>query len=270
MKNQINRRRLLARLSVAAASTGLGQIITACDDPKKQSSSSSTRKSIDSTVSQDSTSMMTSAVSSPSASAVKDPVQDPNLPVIDPNTLSATVIVRFETDKGAFTAHLYPRKAPKTVANFLMYVVTKKLDGAVFWRASRQEGGTGFIQATATGVKFPPIDHESTRETGLTHTDGVLSMARFGVGTATNEFTISVGDQTYLDAGRDSKGDNQGYAAFGRVVSGMKTVRAILMSRLDKARAEPGGWDGQMLKPPIKIIKAVWVNEPQTSQTAPS
>jgi len=264
MMKRLNRRTLMGHFSRLAVFMGVGPLITACDEPKPKPPAVSQKP-----LTEDGVNQTSQAVSASSVKAVNpnlptnDPARDPNLPVIDPQSLPTTVIVRFETEKGLFTAHLYPRKAPKTVTNFLMYIVTNKLDGAVFWRASRQAGATGFVQATATGVKFPPIDHESTRLSGLSHTDGVLSMARFGVGTATNEFTISIGDQTYLDAGRDPKGDNQGYAAFGRVVSGMKTVRAILMSRLDKAKAEAGGWDGQMLKPPIKIIKTVWVNAPK-------
>lgn len=33
-----------------------------------------------------------------------------------------------------------------------------------------------------------PIDHETTKETGIKHKNGVISMARYGPGTATSEF----------------------------------------------------------------------------------
>lgn len=171
-----------------------------------------------------------------------------------------TVKVSLMTEKGEIVLLLEARKAPYTVNNFLHYVDTGKLDGATFWRASNQ-GGVGFIQATASGIKYPGIPHEPTTQTGLSHTNGTISMARFDVGTASNEFTISVGDQTYLDAGHDPKGDNLGYAAFGHVIKGMNVVRAILNARIDKHDV-PGGWKGQMLAKPIKILTAKRLDTP--------
>jgi peptidyl-prolyl cis-trans isomerase A (cyclophilin A) len=175
-----------------------------------------------------------------------------------PEYITPPDVVRLEmvTSKGTIVLQLDGKHAPITVANFLNYVDNHKLDGATFWRASRVGDGSGFIQARAAGIKYPPIAHEPTTKTGLSHTNGVISMARFDVGTATNEFTICIGDQTYLDAGRDPKGDNLGYAAFGRVVKGMAVVKAILNSRIAKGKAEPGGWDGQMIAKPVEIISA--------------
>jgi len=102
--------------------------------------------------------------------------------------------VRLQTDKGAIVAELADDKAPITVANFLHYVDTGHMDGAVFYRAAHAPGApaVGFIEA---GVKdpaklFPPIAHESTLATGLKHIDGTLSMARFAPGTATSDFSI--------------------------------------------------------------------------------
>jgi peptidyl-prolyl cis-trans isomerase A (cyclophilin A) len=165
-----------------------------------------------------------------------------------------TVRVRLETSRGEIILELNGKAAPISTANFLAYLEAGKLKDGTFWRAMRSEKG-GFIQASASGHRFPPIAHEPTSQTGLTHKDGTLSMARYAVGTASNQFTISVGDMSYMDAGRDPKGDNQGYAAFGRVVSGMGVVRKILGGRIAKTKVE-GGWDGQMLAEPIVIISA--------------
>jgi len=74
---------------------------------------------------------------------------------------------------------------------------------------------------------LPPIPHESTQETGVLHQDGVISMARYEPGTATFEFFICVGDQPSLDSGGDRNPDKAGFAAFGRVVSGMDVVLKI-------------------------------------------
>src|SRR5689334_22674666 len=115
---------------------------------------------------------------------------------------AARTRVRLETDKGVIVAELADDKAPITVANFLRYVDTGRMDGAVFYRASRAPGAptVGLIEA---GVKdpvklFPPIAHESTLTTGLKHLDGTLSMARFAPGTATSDFSICCGDAPYL------------------------------------------------------------------------
>jgi len=178
-----------------------------------------------------------------------EPEPEPELPPVD---VPDRARVRLETSLGDIVVELNGKAAPITTANFLRYVDAGKLDGATFWRAMKSYNG-GFVQASTSGHRFPPITHEPTSQTGLSHTDGTISMARYAVGTASHEFTLSVGDMTYMDAGRDPEGDNQGYAAFGKVVSGMSVVRRILNGKIAKSTA-PGGWDGQMLEEPVTII----------------
>jgi peptidyl-prolyl cis-trans isomerase A (cyclophilin A) len=167
--------------------------------------------------------------------------------------------VRLVTDKGVIVAELVDDKAPITVANFLHYVDTGRMDGAVFYRASRAPGAptVGLIEA---GVKdparlFPPIAHESTLATGLKHLDGTLSMARFAPGTATSDFSICCGDASYLDAHPDQPGDNVGYAAFGQVTEGMDVARAILALPTTSAADNPG-MKGEIIDPPVRIVSA--------------
>ena len=71
-----------------------------------------------------------------------------------------------------------------------------------------------------------PIAHEPTTETGLSHTDGALSMARYGPGTATGDFSIMIKDQTGLDAAPSSSDPSlqAGFAVFGHVVAVMALV----------------------------------------------
>ncbi len=88
---------------------------------------------------------------------------------------------------------------------------------------------------------------ERTRDTGLRHLDGTISMARLGPDTATQSFFICVGDQPELDFGGRRNPDGQGFAAFGRVVEGMEVVRAI--------HASPA--EGQKIEPPVAILRAV-------------
>jgi peptidyl-prolyl cis-trans isomerase A (cyclophilin A) len=113
----------------------------------------------------------------------------------------------------------------------------------------------GLIQGGTSGAAdrvLPPIAHEPTSETGLTHTDGALSMARFDPGTATGDFFIIVGNVSSLDAGKSAPGD-PGFAVFGRVVEGMDIVRQILAAPKSPTEGE-GFMRGQMLDPRIRIV----------------
>src|SRR4051794_7110839 len=101
----------------------------------------------------------------------------------------------------------------------------------------------------------PPIAHEPTSQTGLSHDDGALSVPRLAVGTARADFTIMVGPQHYLDAGPGSAGDGLGYAVFGHVVEGMDVVRRILVAPTSPTEGE-GVMRGQMLDPRVRIITA--------------
>jgi peptidyl-prolyl cis-trans isomerase A (cyclophilin A) len=167
--------------------------------------------------------------------------------------------VRLETEKGVVMVELADDRAPITVANFLRYVDARRMDGAVFFRASRAPGAptVGFVQA---GVKdpaklYPPIAHESTVATGLKHLDGTLSMARLAPGTAASDFTICCGEAPHLDANPEAPGDNLGYAAFGQVVEGMDVVRAIL-AMPTVGGAQNAVMEGQIIDPPVRIVSA--------------
>jgi peptidyl-prolyl cis-trans isomerase A (cyclophilin A) len=79
----------------------------------------------------------------------------------------------------------------------------------------------------AKKITIPGIEHETTKQTGLTHQSGTISLARLAPGTGNTEFFICIGDQSPLDAGRRGTEDGQGYAAFGKVFKGMPIVRKI-------------------------------------------
>jgi peptidyl-prolyl cis-trans isomerase A (cyclophilin A) len=126
---------------------------------------------------------------------------------------AASPRVRLETEKGAIVVELADDKAPITVANFLRYVDTGRMDGAVFFRAVQAPGAptVGFVQAGQKNPAklFPPIAHESTTTTGLKHLDGTLSMARFEPGSARADFSIMCGPAPHLDADPTQPGDNR-------------------------------------------------------------
>ena len=170
--------------------------------------------------------------------------------------------VVMETDAGAITLELYPDKAPLTVANFLHYVDEGALDGGSLYRTTRP-GNDPLITVIQGGLwapweadmdegfapPFPPIAHETTELSGLSHGDGVISMARSEPGTASSEFFINVGANPSLDYGGERNPDGQGFAAFGKVIGGMDVVNAI-----HAAQAQPGeGFEGQILVEPVKI-----------------
>lgn len=193
---------------------------------------------------------------------------------------AANPFVKLHTAKGDIVVELYADKAPITVKNFLHYVDTKKMDGATFYRSSTPKGQTTFDYGILQGglgtdpkKLFPPIAHESTIKTGLSHTDGVISMTRWAPGTATANFSICVGDQSYLDADpKDPKG-NPGYAAFGKVVEGMDVVKTLLAEPRDPNKGE-GVMKGEMLRKPVTILTArrvTWTPPPAApAPTAPA
>ena len=83
-----------------------------------------------------------------------------------------------------------------------------------------------------------------------------MSLPRDGVGTATGaEFFVCVGDQPALDFGGLRNADGQGFAAFGRVVSGMEVVRRIWTSDASGPSTDPYT-AGQMLRGPVAILGA--------------
>jgi peptidyl-prolyl cis-trans isomerase A (cyclophilin A) len=166
--------------------------------------------------------------------------------------------VALETALGRIVIELEDKRAPITAGNFLRYVDQHRYDGVSFYRAMKAAPGYGFVQGGTDNDRrrvLPPIAHEPTTETGLSHLDGTISMARFAPGSATGDFFIIVGDLTPYDAGRPNSLDSLGFAAFGRVVEGMELVRQILVAPVSPTLGE-GVMRGEMLDPKITITSA--------------
>lgn len=171
----------------------------------------------------------------------------------------ALPLVEIVTDVGTFTVEVDTRRAPITGKNFLAYVDRKMLDGVFFYRVVKAAADYGFLQFGGLGDAkrvLPPIAHEPTSQTGLSHKDGYLSVARFEPGSARGEFTIMLGDQTWLDANPAGLGDNLGYAAFARVVNGREVLTRILDTPVDPAKTVGGAFAGEMPGSPVRLINA--------------
>lgn len=172
------------------------------------------------------------------------------------------VRVQLHTSEGDILIALEMARAPVSAGNFLRYVEAGRLDGSEFYRAMHTASDAGLVQGGVRDPRklFPPIAHEPTSQTGLSHVDGAVSVPRLAPGTARGDFTIMVGNQLYLDAGPGSGGDGLGYAVFGRVVEGMDVARKILAAPTSPTEGE-GVMRGQMLEPRVRIIAARRLSE---------
>lgn len=140
-------------------------------------------------------------------------------------TATAHPVVQLKTSQGDIRVELYPEKAPKTVANFLDYVKAGQYNGTVFHRVIKgfmiQGGGykTNFDEKPTRA----PIPLESRN--GLKNATGTIAMARTSdPNSATAQFFINTVDNAGLDYPNP---DGNGYAVFGKVVSGMDVVKKI-------------------------------------------
>jgi len=145
--------------------------------------------------------------------------------------------VKLTTSLGKIVLGIDTIHAPVTAKNFLKHVETGTYNNAVFYRVVRMDNQPkndmkieviqGGVFAEVQFEKIKPIRHETTKETGLKHLEGTISMARLKPGSASTEFFICVDNQPELDFGGKRNPDGEGFAAFGQVVEGMDVVRKI-------------------------------------------
>ncbi len=174
-----------------------------------------------------------------------------------------TVRVRVQTTLGDIVLELDPVRAPNTTANFLKYVDAGHYDGGSFHRTVKldnQPQSPVKIEVIQAGVQadkvksgFDPIRLERTTVTGLKHVDGAVSMARDAADSAASGWFICINDQPSLDFGGARNPDGQGFAAFGRVVSGMDVVRKIQQAPSSANRTS--NTEAQKLTPPITVVR---------------
>ena len=138
--------------------------------------------------------------------------------------------VTFETNKGTFTAELYPDEAPGTVANFEKLVKSGFYDGIAFHRVIPDfvvQGGDPLTKELpqghpriGTGGPGWQIKCE-TAGNPHRHEDGALSMAHAGKDTGGSQFFIVLSE----DSTRHLNGV---HTVFGKVTQGMDVVRQLV------------------------------------------
>jgi peptidyl-prolyl cis-trans isomerase A (cyclophilin A) len=153
--------------------------------------------------------------------------------------------VRLDTSLGPIVIELDAAKAPKSVANFVEYVQAGHYDGTIFHRVIPDfmiQGG-GFTPEMQQKPTRAPIPLESRN--GLGNVRGSVAMARtMDPNSATAQFFINIKDNAFLDAANAR--DGQGYAVFGKVVSGMDVV--------DKIWAVPTSSKGPLQNVPVTPV----------------
>jgi len=148
--------------------------------------------------------------------------------------------IDIQTYYGDIIVELYPEKAPKTVAAFLSYVDSGYYKNTTFYRVLKKEdqamnvAKTQLIQGGLWQTKFKKqqtitgIPLETTKQTGILHTEGVISLARGEAANSGNtEFFICMDAEPDYDYGGDASPDKQGYTTFGKVIEGMEFVKQI-------------------------------------------
>ena len=135
--------------------------------------------------------------------------------------------VKLTTSQGDILLELDSAAAPKTVDNFLAYVKDGFYDGTIFHRviAGFMIQGGGFDAEMKRKHPRPPILNEA--DNGLPNVAGTIAMARTAdPHSASAQFFINVKDNAFLNH-RGKTSQAWGYCVFGKVVEGMKVVRAI-------------------------------------------
>jgi cyclophilin family peptidyl-prolyl cis-trans isomerase len=131
-----------------------------------------------------------------------------------------------ETGKGKIVIMFYPERAPKTVENFKKLARDGFYEGVKFHRVIPGfmiQGGDPLSKDDSksdlwgTGGTGNPVPDEFN---DIAHLRGVVSMANSGTpGSQDSQFFIVQQDSKFLD---------NKYSAFGRVVSGIEVVDAIV------------------------------------------
>lgn len=127
-------------------------------------------------------------------------------------------------DYGTIVAELYPEQAPNTVNNFIELSNKKFYNNLIMHRVIKdfviQGGDPDGIGTGGPGYSIKgEFSKNGFNDNSLSHTEGVLSMARsVDYDSAGSQFFIVSKEATYLDGE---------YAGFGKVIEGMDIVNKL-------------------------------------------
>jgi len=153
--------------------------------------------------------------------------------------------VKLATNAGDIVIELDAAKAPKSVENFIAYVKAGHYDGTVFHRviSTFMIQGGGMTADMKERPTRAPVMLESRN--GLNNDKGTVAMARTNApNSATAQFFINLKDNEFLNSAASR--DGNGYAVFGKVVSGMDVV--------EKIRNVPTGNKGPFENVPLEPV----------------
>jgi cyclophilin family peptidyl-prolyl cis-trans isomerase len=163
--------------------------------------------------------------------------------------------ITLQTSLGDIVVVLDTVGAPKTAAQFLKLVKAGHYNGAAFYRIEK-----GFVlqfgdldaKLKYRPAKLPNVPLETATNK---HSRGALSLARADEpGSGQSTIFISLGENSGLDANPAAPPNTTGYAAFGKVISGMEIVDTIAAVEL---ATEGGPFPGKLPKDPVIIKKAI-------------
>lgn len=148
-----------------------------------------------------------------------------------------TNLVKIEVENyGIIIIELYPDVAPETVKNFKKLVSENFYDNLIFHRVIKDFMiQTGDPLGNGMGGSYPTVKGEFEAngfKNELSHTRGVVSLARRGSNPETSE-TLNSGSSQFFIVQKDSTYLDGNYAAFGKVIHGMDVVDKIADVKVD-------------------------------------
>lgn len=145
--------------------------------------------------------------------------------------------VEISTENGDFVVRVYPLSAPETAQRFLNYVRGNFFEDGYFHRVLHQDNQPDdqyrievaqfSIDQSRPDTVVEGIEVETTKDTGLEHKAGAISMIRCPAEKLGSDFFISTGENPELNYQGRRWADGKGFSVFGEIVEGMEVVRRI-------------------------------------------
>lgn len=150
----------------------------------------------------------------------------------------ATNYIKIDVNNyGIMIAELYPKDAPITVENIKELIKAKFYDGIIFHRVIKDYMiQTGDPTGTGMGGSEKEIKGEfeiNGIKNNISHTRGVLSMARRGSNPETEDTLNSASSQFFI-VHQDSNFLDGSYASFGKLLNGYDILDKIATTSTDQ------------------------------------